>query len=56
MILDLEHPEKVGVAERPELRDWRKRRTPWMRKVLLYVLLALVPIIILVLMLLFAKR
>jgi serine/threonine-protein kinase len=56
MILDLEHPEKVGVAERPELRDWRKRRTPWMRKVLLYVLLALIPIILLALMLMFAKR
>jgi serine/threonine-protein kinase len=56
MILDLEHPEKVGVAERPELRDWRKRRTPRMRKILLYVVLALVPITILVLMLLFAKR
>ncbi len=27
MILDLEHPEKVGVAERPELRDWRKPNT-----------------------------
>jgi serine/threonine-protein kinase len=56
MVLDLQHPEKVGVAERPELRDWKRRRTPRMRKVLVYVLLALIPIIILVLMLLLAKR
>jgi serine/threonine-protein kinase len=56
MILDLEHPEKVGVAERPELRDWRKRRTPWMRKALLYIMLALIPIVVFGLMLLFVKR
>jgi serine/threonine-protein kinase len=56
MILDLQHPEKVGVAERPELRDWKKRRTPWVRKLLFYIMLALIPVIILGLMLLFAKR
>ena len=44
--LDLQHPEKVGVAERPELRDWKKRRTPWVRKVLFYVMLALIPVVI----------
>ncbi len=29
---DLEHPDQVGVAERPELHDWKRRRTPWTRK------------------------
>jgi serine/threonine-protein kinase len=53
---DLEHQEQVGVAERPELRDWKKRRTPWARRVLLYILVALIPIVIFGLLLYFAKR
>jgi eukaryotic-like serine/threonine-protein kinase len=56
MKLDLEHPEKVGVSERPELHDWRKRRTPWVRKILFYVFLALIPIVIFGLMLFFVKK
>jgi serine/threonine protein kinase len=56
MKLDLEHPEKVGVSERPELHDWRKRRTPWLRKILFYIFLALIPIVIFGLMLLFVKK
>ena len=56
MALDLQHPEKVGVAERPELRDWKTRRTPWLRKILFYIMLALIPIVIFGLMLFFAKR
>lgn len=56
MILDLQHPEKVGVAERPELRDWKKRSTPRLRKVLFYIMLALIPILVFGLMLLFVKR
>jgi eukaryotic-like serine/threonine-protein kinase len=56
MKLDLEHPEKVGVSERPELHDWRKRRTPWLRKILFYIFLALIPIVIFGLMLFFVKK
>ena len=33
---DLEHQDQVGVAERAELQDWKKRRTPWARKILFY--------------------
>ena len=29
---DLEHPDQVGVADRPELRDWKRRRSPWPRQ------------------------
>jgi serine/threonine-protein kinase len=54
--LDLEHPEKVGVADRPELRDWKQRRTPWLKKILYYVLLALIPIVIFGLLLLVARH
>ena len=54
--LDLEHPEKVGVAERPELREWKRKRSPWKRRVLFYILMALIPIVIFGLLLLVARR
>ena len=53
---DLEHQAQVGVAERPELRDWKRRRTPWPRKILFYLLLALIPVIIFALLLWVARR
>ena len=53
---DLEHPEQVGVSERPELHDWRKRRTPWTRRILFYLMLALIPIVIFGLLLLLARH
>ena len=31
---DLQHQDQVGVADRTELRDWQRRRTPWIRAVL----------------------
>ncbi|MGC2332212.1 MAG: serine/threonine-protein kinase [Candidatus Acidiferrales bacterium] len=56
MASDLEHLDKVGVSERPELHDWKTRRTPWLRRVLFYVLLVLIPIVIFGLLLLVAKH
>jgi serine/threonine protein kinase len=56
MALDLQHPEKVGVAERPELRNWKTRRTPWIRRLLFYIMLAMIPIVIFGLMFYFARR
>lgn len=53
---DLAHLDQVGVAERAELRDWKRRRTPWHGKVLFYLLLALIPIIIFALMLYVARH
>jgi len=53
---DLEHQDQVGVAERAELRDWKKRRTPWGRRVAFYVILVLIPVVIFGLMLLIAKH
>jgi len=53
---DLQHPEQVGVSERPELHDWRRRRTPWTRRILFYLALALIPIVIFALLLFLAKR
>jgi len=43
---DLRNPPEVGVAERPELRDWRTRRSPRGRQILFYVILALIPVVI----------
>jgi serine/threonine protein kinase len=53
---DLEHQDQVGVADRAELQDWRKRKTPLPRKILSYLLLALIPIVIFALMLYLARR
>ncbi len=51
---DLQNPDQVGVEDRPELRDWQKRKSPLVRKILYYSALALIPIVILLLMILIA--
>ncbi len=56
LIWDLDHQDKVGVAERPELTDWRKRRTPWTRRILFYVMLALIPVVVFGLLLWVARH
>jgi eukaryotic-like serine/threonine-protein kinase len=43
---DLRDPTQVGVAERPELRDWKRRRTPWVQKALFFFMLAMIPVVI----------
>jgi eukaryotic-like serine/threonine-protein kinase len=53
---DLRNPEQVGVAERPELRDWKKRRSPRGRQILFYIFLALIPVVIFGLLLLVAMH
>jgi len=53
---DLEHPEQVGVTDRPEFRNWKDRRTPWAKKALFYALIALIPIVILGLLLYVARH
>jgi eukaryotic-like serine/threonine-protein kinase len=53
---DLEHLEQVGVADRAELRDWKKGRSLQPQKVVLYVSIALIPIVIFALLFYFASR
>ena len=53
---DLQHQDQVGVADRPELREWKRRRTPWARRILFYAMLALVPVVIFGLLLLVARH
>jgi serine/threonine protein kinase len=54
--LDLEHPEKVGVAERAEIMNWKQRRSPVARRILFYVMLALIPVFVFGLMLFLARN
>ena len=54
--LDLSDLKRVGVAERPELRDWKKGRAlPW-KRVLLFGAIALVPLVIFGLLIYFARK
>ncbi len=54
--LDLEHPEKVGVADRAELKNWKQRRSPVLRQILFYIMLALIPVVVFGVMLFIARR
>jgi len=53
---DLQHQDQVGVAERPEMREWKRRRTPWVRRILFYLMLAMIPVVVFGLLLLVARR
>lgn len=53
---DLEHQDQVGVADRAAFHDWKERRTPWPKKILFYVMLALIPVVIFALLLYVAKH
>jgi serine/threonine-protein kinase len=53
---DLEHQDQVGVADRPEMYDWKERRTPWAKRILFYVALALIPVVIFGLLLYVARH
>ena len=53
---DLANPELVGVADRDELRDWKLRRSPQSRTILKYVIFAMIPIIIFILLLITARH
>jgi serine/threonine-protein kinase len=53
--LDLEHPEKVGVGDRLELTDWKRRRSPLGRRILFYIMLALIPVVVFGIMLWVAR-
>jgi serine/threonine protein kinase len=53
---DLEHLDQVGVADRAELRDWKQRRTPWVRRALFYAAMALIPIVVFGLLIFVARH
>jgi serine/threonine-protein kinase len=53
---DLAHLDRVGVADRLELREWKKQRTALLRKILTYAAVALVPIVVFGLLLYFSRH
>jgi serine/threonine-protein kinase len=54
---DLQHQDQVGVStDRVELRDWRKRKSPLVRNILFYMMIAAIPIVIFALLLWVARR
>ncbi|MBZ5625611.1 MAG: serine/threonine protein kinase [Acidobacteriia bacterium] len=53
---DLEHLDQVGVEDRAELRDWKQRRTPWVKRILFYVGMAMIPVVIFGLLLVLARK
>jgi serine/threonine-protein kinase len=53
---DLAHLDQVGVADRPELHNWQRRKSHLSRKILYYTGLALIPVVILLLMVLLAHK
>ena len=53
---DLQHLDQVGVEDRPELQDWKKRKSHGLRKILYYSGLALIPVAILLIMMLVAHH
>ena len=52
---DLQHLDRVGVEDRPELRDWRKRTTHLSGRIAIYVVLLLIPLAILIAMVLLSR-
>lgn len=53
---DLRHQDQVGVSERPELHNWKHRRSPWHRKILFYLMLAAIPVAVFGLLLYVARH
>jgi eukaryotic-like serine/threonine-protein kinase len=57
LVSDLQHQDQVGVSdERLELHTWEKRREPIYKKILMYFLLAMVPVVVFGLLLYVAKH
>ena len=53
---DLEHLDQVSASDRSELRNWKRRRTPWVKQVLFYLGMALIPVFVFGLLFLIARR
>jgi serine/threonine protein kinase len=56
MVWDLEHQDQVGVADRAELKDWHKRKSPFVRNILFYLMIAAIPVVVFGLLLWVARH
>lgn len=52
---DLQHLDKVGIGERPKVREWARRTGHVTRRVAIYVVLSIIPVAILIVMVLFSR-
>ena len=43
-------------SDRTELRDWKRRRTPWLKQILFYLGMALIPVFVFGFLFLIARR
>jgi serine/threonine-protein kinase len=53
---DLEHLNQVSASDRAELRDWKRRRTPWLKQLLFYLGMALIPVFVFGFLFFIARR
>jgi serine/threonine-protein kinase len=53
---DLEHLDQVTPSDRAELRDWKRRRTPWLKQFLFYAGMALIPVFVFGFLFLIARK
>jgi serine/threonine-protein kinase len=53
---DLEHLDEVPVSDRAEMREWKRRRTPWLKQFLFYAGMVMIPVVIFGLLLLVARK
>jgi serine/threonine protein kinase len=53
---DLEHLDQVTASDRAEMRDWKRRRTPWLKQILFYLGMALIPVAVFGFLFLIARR
>jgi serine/threonine-protein kinase len=56
MAVDLSHLDRVGVAERPELKAWKKSAKPSSKRAWAYAAIALIPILVFGLLLYFSRH
>jgi serine/threonine-protein kinase len=56
MAHDLLHQDEVGVAARPDAEEWKTRRSPERRRMVLYAGLALIPVLLFGLLLLVSRH
>jgi serine/threonine protein kinase len=53
---DLLHQDQVGVSDRAELKDWRKRKSPALHNFLFYLMIAAIPVVVFGLLLWVARH
>ncbi len=53
---DLEHLDQVSPSDRAELRNFKRRSTPWLKRILFYIAMALIPVAVFGLLFVIGRR